>query len=60
MKGGEAMDSVIELHLRIDPERKWQITISDPKSKKQQTFTNLEQLTRHLEQLCLPQKLGLR
>ena len=55
------MDSVIELYLRIHPkDRKWQITISDPKSKKQQTFSNLEQLTKHLEQLCPPQKLGLR
>ena len=54
------MDNVIELYLRIHPERKWQITISDPKSKKQQTFSNLEQLAKHLEQLCPPQKLGLR
>jgi hypothetical protein len=59
-KGGEAMDSVIELHLRIYPERKWHITLSNPKSKSQQTFTTLEAFFQHLEHLCPPKQKGLR
>jgi hypothetical protein len=59
-KGGEAMDSVIELHLHIYPERKWHITLSNPKSKSQQTFTTLEAFFKHLEQLCPPKQKGLR
>ena len=54
------MDSVIELYLRIHPERKWHITLSNPKTKSQQTFSTLEAFIEHLEQLCTPKQKGLR
>jgi diadenosine tetraphosphate (Ap4A) HIT family hydrolase len=56
----KAMKGVIELHLHIHPERRWQITVSNPSSKKEQTFSTLEELIKHLEGLCPPPKLGLR
>jgi hypothetical protein len=54
------MEGVIELHLRIHPKRRWQITVSNPETHERQTFTNLEQLVAHLEKLCPPPRLGLR